>query len=308
MTRQTTEKVKEILSWYRSENNAVLTNLHKLLMTGALAGTGKMVIFPVDQGFEHGPARSFGMNELGYDARYHIDIAIETACNAYAAPYGAINAVAHDYIGDMPLIVKVNNSDSLYSPKNPIPAVTCSVKEALRIGACAIGFTIYPGSSMRKEMYQEIRELSEEARSYGMPSVVWSYPRGEQLSKDGETAIDVVSYGAHIACQLGAHIVKVKPPTKFIEQDAARKVFESEKIAIDTLEQRVKHVVQSCFNGRRVVIFSGGESKGDTEVMNDIRSIHAGGGFGSIMGRNVFQRSKKEGVKLLNDIISVYKK
>ena len=307
MTPPTTERVKEILSWYRSDNNAVLTNFHKLLMTGTLGGTGKLVIFPVDQGFEHGPARSFGMNPAAYDARYHIEMAIESGCNAYAAPYGQLSAVAHDYIGRIPLIVKVNNSDVLYNSKNPIPAVNCSVKEALRLGATAIGFTIYPGSSLRKEMYQEIRELSEEARAYGLPTVLWSYARGEQLSKDGETAVDVIAYGAHIAAQLGAHIIKVKPPTKHLEQEAAKKVYEKEKIKIETLEDRVRHVVQSCFNGRRVVIFSGGESKGDAEVMADIKGIHAGGGFGSIMGRNVFQRAKPEGLKLLKDIINVYK-
>jgi fructose-bisphosphate aldolase, class I len=306
MAARIPERVKEILSWYRSDSNAVLNNLYRLLMTGTLSGTGKLVIFPVDQGFEHGPARSFGMNALGYDARYHIDMALESGCNAYAAPYGQIVTVAHDYIGLIPLIVKVNNSDSLFSNKNPVPAVTCSVKEALRVGASAIGFTIYPGSSMRKEMYQEIRELSEEARAYGLPTIIWSYPRGEQLSKDGETAIDVVAYGAHIACQLGAHIIKVKPPTVHVEQDAAKKVYEKERIKISTLEDRVRHVVQSCFNGQRIVIFSGGESKGDSEVMADIRAIHAGGGFGSIMGRNVFQRPKSEGLKLLKEIISVY--
>ena len=121
------ERVKEILSWYRSDSNAVLNNLHKLLMSGSLAGTGKLVIFPVDQGFEHGPARSFAMNPLGYDAGYHIEMALESGCNAYAAPFGQIATVAHDYIGQIPLIVKINNSDSLYSPKNPIPAITCSV-------------------------------------------------------------------------------------------------------------------------------------------------------------------------------------
>ncbi len=307
MSNRIPERVKEILSWYRSDSNAVLNNLYKLLMTGTLAGTGKLVIFPVDQGFEHGPARSFGMNALGYDARYHIDLAIDSGSNAYAAPYGQIATVAHDYIGQIPLIVKVNNSDSLYTSKNSASAITCSVKEALRVGASAIGFTIYPGSALRKEMYQEIREMSEEARSYGLPTVLWAYARGEQISKEGETAVDVIAYSAQIACQLGAHIVKVKPPTKHIEQEAARKVYEKEKIKIDTLEDRVRHVVQSCFNGKRIVIFSGGEAKGDAEVMADIRGIHAGGGFGSIMGRNVFQRSKADGVKLLKDIIAVYK-
>lgn len=301
------ERVREILGWYRSDNNAVLKNLHTLLSTGTLAGSGKIVIFPVDQGFEHGPARSFASNPSGYDPRYHIDMAIETGCNGYAAPYGQIAAVAHEYIGSIPLVVKVNNGDTLYSTKNSISAVTCSIKEALRVGATAIGFTIYPGSAFRKEMYEEIRELSEEARSYGLPTIIWSYPRGEELSKAGETAIDVVAYGAHLACQLGAHIVKVKPPTAHVEQEAARKVYDAQKIPVETLADRVRHVVQSCFNGRRIVIFSGGEAKDEKSLLEEVRQINAGGGFGSIMGRNVFQRPHQDGARVLREVISIFK-
>lgn len=299
-------RIREILSWYRSDNNGVLTNLYRLLMTGTLAGTGKLVILPVDQGFEHGPIRSYGPNPPSYEPHYHFDLGIESGCNAYAAPYGQLLAAAHDYIGEIPLIVKVNNSDTLYSDKNPISAVTCSVKDALRIGACAIGFTIYPGSSNRKEMYQEIQEMSEEARSLGLPVVIWSYPRGGNISKDGETAIDVVSYSAQIACQLGAHIVKVKAPSAHIEQPEAKKVYESKKVDVSTLTARTKHVVDSCFAGKRIVIFSGGATKGDAEVLEEVRELHRGGGFGSIMGRNAFQRPKADGVKLLKAIMAIY--
>jgi len=212
-----------------------------------------------------------------------------------------------DFAGDIPLILKLNNSDSLYSSKNPIPAVTGSIKDALRLGCSAIGFTIYPASSHRKQMYQELRELSEEAKANGLVVVVWSYPRGEGLSKDGETGIDVAAYAAQIGCQLGAHIVKVKPPTAFIEQDAARKVYEKEKIPISTLPERIKHVIQSSFNGKRIVIFSGGAAKGESEVLEEIRGIAAGGGFGSIMGRNSFQRSRKDGAALLRAVMDIYK-
>jgi class I fructose-bisphosphate aldolase len=300
-----TDRVREILSWYRSDNNAVRANLYRLLNSGTLAGTGKLVILPVDQGFEHGPARSFGVNPPANNPGYHFELALEAGCNAYAAPFGQIAAAYPDYLGLIPLILKVNNSDTLYPSRNPVPAVTCSVKDALQIGASAIGFTIYPGSSFRKEMYEEIREMGEEARSYGMPVVIWSYPRGEALSKEGETALDVVAYGAHIACQLGAHIVKVKLPSAHIEQEAAQKAYE--KIKHDTLPDRVRHVVESCFEGQRIVIFSGGEAKSDTDVLGEIKAIREGGGFGSIMGRNSFQRPRAEGVKLLKDVISIYR-
>jgi len=302
----TTDRVKEILSWYRSDNPGVLSNLHKLLNTGRLGGTGKMVILPVDQGFEHGPARSFAKNAAGYDPRYHFELAIDAGCNAYAAPLGIIEAAGADFAGQVPLILKANNSDSLYKGEDPAPAVTASVEDALRLGCTAIGFTIYPGSAHRNDMYEQLRELIVEAKSVGLPTVLWSYPRGAGLSKEGETAIDVSAYAAQIACQLGAHIVKVKPPAAHLEQSAAKKVYEAEGIKTDTLADRVRHVVQSAFNGRRIVIFSGGAAKGTDAVMDEIRGIHAGGGFGSIIGRNAFQRPKAEAVQLLNDIMDVY--
>lgn len=299
-------RVSEILSWYKGENLGVLNNLARLLSAGALGGTGKMVILPVDQGFEHGPVRSFGPNPEGFDPRYHFELAMEAGCNAYAAPFGQLAAAAGDFIGRIPVIVKVNNSDTLYSDKSPISAVTCSVKDCVKLGATAVGFTIYPGSSNRKEMYEEVQEIGEEARSYGLPMIVWSYARGEQISKEGETAIDVIAYSAHIAAQLGAHVVKVKPPTAHIEQEAAKKMYAKSGISTATLTERVKNVVQSTFNGRRVVIFSGGEAKGDAELLSEVKEINAGGGFGSIMGRNAFQRSHVEGVKLLRNVISIF--
>lgn len=302
-----TPRVKEILGWYRSENPGVLSNIRRLLCTGNLAGTGKLVILPVDQGFEHGPARSFAMNASAYDPMYHFELAREAGCNAYAAPLGFLQAGAAEYAGEVPLILKLNNSDSLLSGGDPCPALTGSVKDALQLGCAAIGFTIYPGSSFRNEMYQEIRELTLEARDAGLAVVVWSYPRGSGLSKNGETAIDVVAYAAQIAAQLGAHFIKVKPPTDHIEQDAARKVYEKNGIAIGTLKDRIAHVVQSAFNGRRVVIFSGGEAKSDEAIIEEIKQIAAGGGFGSIVGRNSFQRPRAQAIKLLENIQAIYK-
>jgi class I fructose-bisphosphate aldolase len=303
-----TDRVKEILSWYGSENIGVRTNLARMMNTGRLAGTGKFVILPVDQGFEHGPARSFAPNPVGYDPRYHFELALESGCNAYAAPKGQLESAAADFAGEIPLILKLNNSDTLLATDDPCSAVTSSVEDALHLGASAIGFTIYPGSAMRNEMYEEIREISAEARSVGLPTVIWSYPRGSGLSKDGETAIDVVAYAAHIACQLGAHIVKVKPPTAHIEQKDAKKVYEAKGIKIDTLADRIRHVVQASFGGRRIVIFSGGAAKGEAEVLEEIQGIADGGGFGSIMGRNAFQRPRGEAVQLLNKVMDIYAK
>lgn len=301
-------RVKEILSWYDGQPPGVLTNLARMLNHGTLAGTGKMVILPVDQGFEHGPARSFAPNPEGYDPRYHFQLAIDAGCNAYAAPLGFLEGGAAEFAGDVPMILKLNNSDSLLDTGDPCPAVTGSVQDALRLGCVAIGYTIYPGSAMRNQMYEYLRELTLEAKDAGLAVVVWSYPRGGSLSKAGETAIDVSAYAAQIAAQLGAHVIKVKPPSEHIEQEAARKVYEKENIPIATLPDRVRHVVQSAFNGRRIVIFSGGPAKGTKEVLEEIQGIADGGGFGSIMGRNSFQRAHADGVKLLQDVMKIYLK
>src|SRR5262245_9576050 len=300
-----TKRVKEILGWYAGDTAGTLTNLARMLNHGRLGGTGKMVILPVDQGFEHGPARSFAPNPAGYDPRYHFELGIAAGCNAYAAPLGFLEAGAAEFAGDIPLILKLNNSDSL-AKGEPCSALTGTVDEALRLGCSAIGFTIYPASSLRNTMLQELRDLTAEAKRKGLVVVVWSYPRGAGISKDGETAIDVVAYAAQIAAQLGAHVIKVKPPTAHIEQDAARKVYEKQAIPVGTLAERVKHVVQSAFGGRRVVIFSGGEAKETSAIMDEIRAIRDGGGFGSIIGRNSFQRKKPEALAFLRDVMDIY--
>lgn len=301
-----TPRVREILSWYPSDTPGVKANLARMLMTGRLAGTGKLVILPVDQGFEHGPDRSFGPNPAGYDPNFHPELAVASGCNAYAAPLGQLEAAADRYPGVLPLILKVNCSDLLGNPPAPQSAITASVSDALRLGCSAIGFTIYPGSGARNEMYAEIREMAEEAKSAGLAVVVWSYPRGGGLDKAGETAVDVVSYAAHIACQLGAHIVKVKPPTAHVAKDDNRKVYEKVGANFETLADRIRHVVRASFGGRRIVIFSGGEAKETSAVLDEIRGIHAGGGFGSIVGRNSFQRKMDDGVKLLREIMDIY--
>jgi len=301
-----TPRVKEILSWYGSDNPGTLTNLARVLNHGRLGGTGKLVILPVDQGFEHGPARSFASNPPAYHPHYHFQLAIDAGLNAYAAPLGFLEAGARDFAGELPLILKLNDHDVLLDEKDPYQAMTGSVADAVRLGAAGIGFTIYPGSSHRLEMYGQIRECAAEAKRNGLIVVIWSYPRGSGLSKEGETAIDVTAYAAHIAAQLGAHIVKVKLPTAHIEQDAARKVYVDEKVPIDTLPDRVRHVVQSTFNGRRIVIFSGGPADSTANFLAEVKAIHEGGGFGSIVGRNSFQRKKPEALQFLSDIIAIY--
>jgi class I fructose-bisphosphate aldolase len=302
-----TPRVQEILGWYGADNPGSLTNLARLLNHGRLGGTGKLVILPVDQGFEHGPARSFAPNPPAYDPRYHFELALAAGCNAYAAPLGFLEAGARDFAGDIPLILKLNDSDVLRDDKDPNQSLTGSVADALRLGCSAIGFTIYPGSAHEAELYGQLRGLAEEAKAKGLAVVVWSYARGSGLSKAGETAIDVIGYAAQIAAQLGAHIIKVKLPTAHIEQDAAREVYEARKIPIDTAAERVRHVVDCAFAGRRIVIFSGGAAVADDEtLLDEIRAIHAGGGFGSIIGRNSFQRPRDAAIHMLGEAMDIY--
>jgi len=301
-----TPRVKEILSWYSSDSPGTLTNLARLLGSGKLGGTGKLVILPVDQGFEHGPARSFAPNPPGYDPDYHFQLAIDSGCNAYAAPLGFIEAGAAKFAGQIPLILKLNNSDSLAKMDQPVSAITGSVNEALRLGCVGIGYTIYPGSGARNRQFEDLRAITEEAKRKGLVVVVWSYPRGAGVSKDGETAVDVAGYAAQIAAQLGAHLIKVKPPRDLVEGAEAKKVFEKYAIPTKTLADRVRHVVQSAFNGKRIVIFSGGEAKGTDEVLTEIRGLKEGGSFGSIVGRNAFQRPRAEALKLLDEVMKIY--
>jgi class I fructose-bisphosphate aldolase len=299
-------RIREIVSWYGSDSPGTKANLVRLLQHGKLGGTGRLVILPVDQGFEHGPARSFAPNPAGYNPQYHFQLAIDAGCNAYAAPLGFLEGGAAEFAGQIPLILKLNNHDVLHDDKDPLPATTGSVRDALRLGCAAVGYTIYPGSAHCTVMYQQLREIAEEAKALGLAVVVWSYPRGSGLSKDGETAIDVVAYAAQIAAQLGAHIIKVKLPTEHIEQAAAKKVYEAAQVPVKTLPERVRHVVQSAFDGRRIVIFSGGPKGEDKVFFEEVRAIRDGGGFGSIIGRNSFQRPKSEALKFLATVIGIY--
>jgi class I fructose-bisphosphate aldolase len=300
-----TPQVKAILNQYESDNPGTKMNLARLLNAGRLGGTGKLVILPVDQGFEHGPARSFAANPAAYDPHYHFELAIEAGLNGYAAPLGMLECGAATYAGEIPLILKCNSSNSLATEKDQ--AVTGTVADALRLGCSAIGFTIYPGSEYCFDQMEELRELAAEAKSVGLAVVVWSYPRGPMLDKKAETALDICAYAAHMAALCGAHIIKVKPPTDVVSLDAAKSTYEKHPVDVSTLASRVRHIVQSSFGGRRIVIFSGGEHTGTDNLLNTIRGINEGGGFGSIIGRNVFQRPKAEALGLLDEIIGILK-
>jgi len=302
-----TDEIRRILGHYSGDTPGTRANLARLLMAGRLGGSGKLLILPVDQGFEHGPARSFAINPDAYDPHYHFSLAIEAGLSAFAAPLGLLESGAARFAGEIPLILKLNSANSLSRERHAATqAVTASVDDALRLGCAAIGFTIYPGSDAAIPMFEHLARLAHEAKAKGLAVVVWSYPRGGALSAAGETAIDVVAYGAHIACLLGAHIVKVKLPSEHIEQDEARQAYVEARIDIGSLAKRVAHVVQSCFNGHRIVIFSGGAAKQDPALLYDeVRAIRDGGGSGSIIGRNSFRRPRPQALEMLDTIVAI---
>lgn len=301
-----TARIRQILNFYQGENPGVLTNLARLLNHGRLGGTGRMIILPVDQGFEHGPGRTFAMNPAAYDPLYHFQLAIDAGLNGYASLLGFLEAGAAEFAGQIPLILKVNSHDLLHPEKDPLGAQIATVSDALRLGCVGVGYTIYPGTVDRRLQYEQLRELTREAKAAGLVVIVWAYPRGGGLSKEGETALDVIAYAAQIAAQMGVHIIKTKLPSAHLEFEEARKVYEAQKIPTATLADRVRHIIQSTFNGRRIVIFSGGVKGDDQTIIEEARAIKEGGGFGSIIGRNSFQRGRTAALDLLDRIVQIY--
>jgi class I fructose-bisphosphate aldolase len=299
--------VESILSAYEHDSPTVKKSFTELFQHGALSGTGKLLISAVDQGFEHGPNRSFLSNPAALDPHYHYQLAIDAGLSAFAAPLGILESGAETFAGQIPLILKMNSGNSLVNSTVLNQAVTASVEDAVRLRCAGIGFTIYPGSDHTYDMYEELRDLAAKAKTHGLFVVVWSYPRGN-MSTEGETALDVISYGAHMACLLGAHIVKVKVPTAHLEKKADKDAIQKAGIPIATIADRIHHVVNCCFMGRRAVIFSGGTMKGEQDLLEETEAIRDGGGFGSIVGRNIFQRPRQESLDLIEKMVKIYKK
>jgi len=302
-----TAAVKKLLSYYEADSPKTKANLQKLLMHGRLGGSGKMIILPVDQGFEHGPDRSFAVNPEAYDPHYLLKLGVDAGVSAFAGPLGMLEATVKTFGNKIPFILKMNSANSLSRFKEDADqAVTATIQDALRLKCAGIGFTLYPGSDAQFSMIEQLQLLSSEAKANGLVVVVWCYPRGGDVSKEGETALDIISYSAHMAALLGAHIIKVKLPSKHLEQPEAKKAIESAKIKITELSDRVAHVVKCSFAGRRIVLFSGGATKGVVDVLTETKAIQAGGGHGSIIGRNCFQRPRTEALKLLDDMTKIY--
>jgi class I fructose-bisphosphate aldolase len=306
------------LNKYEGEYPGVKLNLARLFMHGGLAGTGRILVMAVDQGFEHGPT-TFLKNPAGFSPHYHFNFAKKSQLSAYTAPLNWLRAGADACLGDVPLILKVNHSNRL-SPKgqDPDQAVVASVQDALELGCIGVGFTLYPGSTYYIEQLEELKLLSSQARKAGLFTMVWAYPRGSGIvsaaslyestgnaaeKENPQLALDIVAYSAHMACLAGAHIVKVNFPQAFIAQ----------KTSVDSYSginmepsNRIRHIVDCCLGGGRAVIFSGGAIKGEEDLLQEVKAVRDGGGFGSIIGRNIFQRAESEALQVVEKIMRVY--
>lgn len=299
--------IQQILKNYEGETVGVKSNLYKIMSHGTLANTGKMIILATDQGFEHGPDKMFALNQAAYDPQYFYHLATTYGLSALAAPLGVLESGCETYLGQVPTILKINSSNNLIQKgTNPDQALTATVKDAVRLGCTAIGFTIYPGSDAFLDQLEELKEIIQEARSYSLPTIVWSYARGGALLKEAETALDVISYGAHMACLAGAHVVKVKLPSDYLALKCVKDTFLKSDIPYSSAKDRVAHVVRACFTGRRMVIFSGGESKDDESLLAEAKAIKGGNGFGSIVGRNFFQRQEHDAKQIIDSMQKIY--
>lgn len=295
--------IANIISHYVHQSPGLRANLYRILMHGAVGGTGRLVILPVDQGLEHGPDVSFKPNPEAYDPSYHFELAIKAKLSAYAAHYSWLQSCVDRYIGKIPLILKLNANNALNKSQDPEQVLINCPKDAVQLGCSAVGITIYPGSTSFNKSIYEIKEVIKESKSMGLPVVMWAYPRGSSIKSP--TAIDISAYSAHIACALGADIIKLKLPTNELNSElSADSSAASDQFS--TIESRVAHVMRAAFNYTRLVVFSGGVAKSDQQIIEEARGIRLGGGSGSMIGRNAFQRSAKKALLLLQNICAEY--
>ncbi len=298
-------RMEEIFSWYRDINTpAQQKNLLRIFNHGRIGGTGKLMILPIDQILEHGPGRAFEPNPVMYDPLEQAQFAVDGGFNAYAAPLGSIER-GFEVLArhNVPTILKVN-SHTLMIPDdaNPKPSVHSWVDDAVRLGCEAVGFTLYPGSIHSNEMEQQAKELIADARKAGLVTVLWVYPRGEGLIKGQERAVDVIAYGVALGVSLGAHIVKVKLPLDGYGIKSNQEMGIYNEVNTKTLKNRVALVMKAAYNGHRIVIHSGGDFADAETLEEEIKALRDGGAFGTIMGRNAFQRPKVEALDLISDL------
>lgn len=278
------------------------TRLQRLLYKYGPAN-GTLLFLPIDQGLEHGP-RDFFPNPPAKDPEFQLRLAKEGGFSGIVFQIGIAEKYMQKYAGDVPLVLKLNGKTEIPSDKQPISPCIATVEDAVRLGADAVGYTLYVGSSLQAEDFEQFRKVRADADRFGMPVIVWAYPRGEAIeAKGGRDSFYAVDYAARVANELGADIVKVNVPKINPEKDAnAPKPYNSMQVSV---EEAVRQVIESA--GRTLVLFSGGEMLGEGDVIQKARVAMEGGATGLIFGRNVWQRPFDDALALAHEIREMMK-
>jgi fructose-bisphosphate aldolase, class I len=276
------------------------TRLHRLLYKFGPAN-GTLLLLPIDQGLEHGP-RDFFVNPEAKDPEFQLRLAKEGGFSGIVFQYGIAEKYMDKYAGEVPLVLKLNGKTEIPSDKSPISPCIASVEDGVRLGADAVGYTLYVGSPLQAEDFEQFRKVRSDAERYGMPVIVWAYPRGEAIeAKGGRDSLYAVDYAARVASELGADIVKVNVPSINPEKDAAApKPYNTMQVS---REEAVHMVVESA--GRTLVLFSGGEMQGEGSVIDKARIGMDSGATGLIFGRNIWQRPFDEALALSKQILDM---
>ena len=307
--------------WLQSDRSpAVLRSLQTLFDNGRLRGTGYLSILPVDQGIEHSAGASFAPNPQYFDPDNIVKLAVEGGCNAVASTFGVLGAVARKYAHKIPFVVKINHNELLTYPNKFDQVIFGNIDQARNMGAVAVGATIYFGSDESTRQLSEVAEAFSYAHELGMATILWCYLRNSKFKgADGDmhTAADLTGQANHLGVTIQADIIKQKLPERNggynmlnIESSYGKtnpKIYS--ELTTDNPIDLVRYQVANCYMGRCGLINSGGESKGESDMADAVRTAvvnKRGGGTGLISGRKAFQRPMTEGVELLNAIQSVY--
>ena len=303
--------------WINSNrSNQVLRNMQSLLDNGRLGGTGYCSIFPVDQGIEHSGGSAFAPNPIYFDPENIIKLAIDGGCNAVASTYGVLGLMSRKYAHKIPFIVKINHNEFLSMPNKFDQTMFGSIKAAWDMGAAAVGATIYWGSAESARQLKEVAEAFQFAHELGLPTILWCYTRNNAFKVEGvdyHTSADLTGQANHLGVTLQADIIKQKLPTNNGGYNAT-KHGKTHKLVYDKLTtdhpiDLTRYQVLNCYSGRVGLINSGGESKGESDMVEAITTAvvnKRAGGMGLILGRKAFQRPYADGVKMLQAIQDVY--
>jgi class I fructose-bisphosphate aldolase len=273
------------------------TRLHRLLFELG-PGNGTLMLLPIDQGIEHGP-RDFFPNPASKDPEYQFHLAAEAGYSAIACQIGLATKYYPDYAGQVPLILKVNGKTDVPSSTKAFSSCNASVEDAVRLGADAVGYTLYVGSPRQDEDLAQLRQVRQDCDRFGMPLIVWSYPRGEAVdAKGGANSLYAIDYAARMAMEMGAAVVKLNMPKidPAKDKDAPAPYNEMEI----SQEEAIRHCVASA--GRALVVLSGGSKVDDETVLTNVRDVMEAGGSGVIFGRNVWQREWSEALEIIGQI------